>query len=229
MRALVEYGAEVGRELRAVVRQGRLIARSAPPVEGVGTSHGQGDRLVIFVHGFMARGPVFGPMREEVAHAASVETIDVSYGPLERFEAVCERVRGLVADRADGRPVTLVGHSLGGLVSRWVVQELGVGAVDRLITLASPHAGTRTARLFAGPLIDAIRPGSSVLRRLEASRETLGAVRSTAVVAGRDRMVTPPASAASLPGAEVVWLDHLGHNEILFDAHAIDVVKRRVR
>jgi pimeloyl-ACP methyl ester carboxylesterase len=229
MRSLAKHGVDLGRELRAVVRQGHLIARAAPPVEGIGASHGTGDRLVVFVHGFMARGPVFGPMRSEVAQAASVETLDVSYGPLERFEAVCERVRALVVERADGRPVTLVGHSLGGLVSRWVVQELGVGAVDRLVTLASPHAGTRTARLFAGPLIDAIRPGSPVLQRLDASREALGAVRSTAVVAGRDRMVTPPASAADLPGAEVVWLDHLGHNEILFDPHAIEIVKRRVR
>jgi triacylglycerol esterase/lipase EstA (alpha/beta hydrolase family) len=229
VRDLARSGVELGRELRAVVRQGRLIAGSPRPVEGVGTTHGAGDRLVIFVHGFMARGPVFGPMRAEVAAGAEVETIDVSYGPLERFEAVCERVRTLVESRHEGRPVTLVGHSLGGLVSRWVIQEMGAGAVDRLITLASPHAGTSAAKIPAGPLVEAIRPRSPVIERLHASRDGLARVGSVAVVAGRDRMITPPRSAAELPGARVVWLDHVGHNEILFDGQAIDVVKRHVR
>ncbi len=217
------------RELRAVLRQGELIARASRSEDGVGPSLGQGARLVVFVHGFMARGPVWGPMREAVVAAHDVETIDLSYGPLETFEGVCERVRRIVERLHANRPVTLVGHSLGGLVSRRIVQtDDDVGArVDRLLTLASPHDGTRAARIPAGPLVAAIRPGSSVLRALETDRHLLDRVHRVAVVAARDRMITPPSSAAQLPGAEVVWLD-VGHNEILFDPAAIEIVKRHV-
>jgi len=181
------------------------------------------------VHGFMARGPVWGPMREAVVAAHDVETIDLSYGPLETFDAVCDRVRRLIERLHADRPVTLVGHSLGGLVSRRIVQtDDAVGArIDRLVTLASPHEGTRAARLPAGPLVAAIRPGSSVIRALDRDRHLLERVHRVAVVASRDRMITPPSSAAQLPGAEVVWLD-VGHNEILFDPDAIALVKMHI-
>lgn len=193
------------------------------------TPAGRGERLVVFVHGFMARGPVWGPMRGAVSEAHSVETVDLSYGPLERFEDVCARVADVVQRHHAGRPVTLVGHSLGGLMARWVVQEEIARDVrlDRLITLASPHEGTRAARIPAGPLVTAIRPGSAVLRQLESSRGALERVHRVAAVAARDRMVTPPSSAAALPGAEVVWLD-VGHNEILFAPEAISLVRRHV-
>lgn len=212
------------------MRQGHLIASAPSASDGVGTRIGEGDRLVVFVHGFMARGPVWGPMRHAVAERARVETVDLSYGPLETFEAVCARVRRAIAHHHDSRPVTLVGHSLGGLVSRWVAQEGSPVArsVDRLITLASPHQGTTAARLPAGPLVAAIRPGSPVIAELARTRAELERVHRVAIVAARDRMVTPPASAAALPGAEVVWLD-VGHNEILFDPEATAVVERNVR
>jgi len=213
-----------------VVRQGHLIATAPSASDGVGTRIGQGDRLVVFVHGFMARGPVWGPMRHAVAERAHVETVDLSYGPLESFEAVCARVRRAVAHHHEGRPVTLVGHSLGGPVPRLVFQtgDDVSARVDRLITLASPHRGTTAARLPAGPLVAAIRPSSPILMELARTRASLERVHRVALVAGQDRMVTPPESAAALPGAEVLWLD-VGHNEILFDAEATEIVERRVR
>ena len=37
-------------------------------------------------------------------------------------------------------------------------------------------------------------------------------------------MVTPPASAAALPGASVRWFHELGHNAMLFDEGVHDAV-----
>jgi triacylglycerol esterase/lipase EstA (alpha/beta hydrolase family) len=228
-RAFERPSGSLARELHAVLRQGQLIANAPSARDGVGTRLGEGERLVVFVHGFMARGPVWGPMRHAVTSASPVETLDFSYGPFETFEAVCARVRRVIAEHHEGRPVTLVGHSLGGLVARWMVQEVGdvAGPIDRLITLASPHEGTAAARIPAGPLVSAIRPRSPVIEKLRESVAALARVRSVAVVAARDRMITPPSSAAALPGAEVLWLD-VGHNEILFDPAAIAIVQEHV-
>ena len=219
---------EIGREVRAVVRQGQLISQGKRPMRGTGQASGQGERLVVFVHGFMAHGPVFDPMRERVEELREVETLDLGYGPFERFDVVCERAHSIIGEHAKGRPVTLVGHSLGGLVSRWVVQEMGLKSVDRLITLASPHAGTRAAGIAVGPLLRAIQPGSPQLRRLARHTSPLSHVRCIALVAGRDRMITPPSSAGEFPGAEVIWIDDLGHNELLFDPRVIELVAKRV-
>ncbi len=170
----------------------------------------------LFVHGFMAHGAVFAPLREHVEKSTGRSTSEISYGPLERFERVAERVARAIDDAGAERPIAVVGHSLGGLLLRWAIQELGGSArVDRMITLATPHFGTNAARIGVGPLVTALRPGSDVLLRLEQGRTRAAHVRHVALVAERDRMIRPVASAA-LPGAEVHWLAGLGHNEMLF-------------
>lgn len=226
--SLIRRTSELSREVHAVVKQGRLMAfpkRTASPSAA--------ERAVLFVHGFMAGGPVFDPMRSHVESVAGVETVGLSYGPLESFEQVAGRIAALARLAAHGRPVTIVGHSLGGLLARWYLQELGGaadhgGPVDRLITIASPHAGTDKARFAPGPLGAALRPGSKVLEQLRAGRERVPSVAHLAVVAGRDRMISPPDSAGAVDGADVHRFDDLGHNEALFDPRVVDLVARNV-
>lgn len=182
----------------------------------------------LFVHGFMAHGAVFSPLREHVERVTGRSTSEVSYGPLERFEVVAERVATAIRAMPTDRPIAVVGHSLGGLLLRWAIQELDVGhRVDRLVTLATPHAGTSAANIGILPLANALRPGSAILARLDATKARASHVRHVALVAERDRMIRPPASAA-MPGAEVHWLEGLGHNEMLFHpevfAHVVSVL-----
>jgi len=226
---LIRKSSELGREIGAVVRQGRLIAfpkRGASPAVA--------DRAVIFVHGFMAAGPVFDPMRAQVEAHANVETVGLTYGPLERFERIAERIGSLASLAGHGRPVTIVGHSLGGLLARWYLQELGGsvdqgGNVDRIVTIASPHAGTDKARFAPGSLGAALRPGSTTLTMLREGRHKAASVAHVAIVAGRDRMISPPDSAGAIDGAEVHRYDDLGHNEALFDPRVVSLVSRSVR
>jgi pimeloyl-ACP methyl ester carboxylesterase len=211
------------REARAVARQGQLIflrprrrASAEPP----------GRRVVAFVHGWGAAGAVFEPLRERVERELSLPTVDFTYRSSWSFE----RVTAALAERLDplardGREIDLVGHSLGGLLSRWWVQEMdGAAGVRRVVTLATPHAGTRSARIAPGPLREALLPGSPVVQRLAAGRARAARIAHTAFVAGADLMVTPPASAAALPGAEVRWFDGVGHNAILFERAVHDAV-----
>jgi len=220
MRDRLRRALALPREGAAVFEQALLVARSAarPREDGVRRLRPAGDRTVLFVHGFMAAGPVFEPMRAHVERSLGVATIDFTYGPMARFEDVAERFAGLADRHAARGPIDLVGHSLGGLIARWYLQELG-GArhTRRLVTLATPHAGTTAARIAPVPLARALRPGSDVIVRLEDTRARAHDVAHTAIVAGADRMITPPTSASALADAEVHWFDELGHNELLYD------------
>jgi pimeloyl-ACP methyl ester carboxylesterase len=216
----------LGREAIAIARQGSLIARAPRAPHG----RVEGERVVVFLHGFMAAGPVFGPMRRHVEARAPVGTVDLTYGPLDRFEPIADRLARAIDRVAEGRRVDLVGHSLGGIVMRWYLQELGGAArVDRIVTVASPHAGTRSADIGIVPLARAIRPGSRVIETLRAGRAKASSVAHTAIVAGADRMITPPTSAASLEDATIHWIDDLGHNEALFDPRVFEHVAGALR
>lgn len=231
----------LGREVRALARQGELIARArvsqsatylrAEPAPERSSAVGAGEGALVLVHGFMAAGPVFGPMQEHLAGRFARTHGEFTYGPLERFEDVARRLAATIAEVdaeiGPDAPLRLVGHSLGGLVCRWYLQELGGAArVDRLVTLATPHAGTRAARFGVGDLALALRPGSEILSRLREGRARASGVAHHAIVAGADRMVTPPSSAAELEDAEVHWIDGLGHNEALFDPRVFELVAR---
>ncbi len=210
LKRLNRLGRELGRETRAALRQGHLIATAGRPATE------RGPRHVVFVHGFMAHGRVFAPLRAHIERETGHTTSEVSYGPLERFEVVAERVARELDEAARHGPIAAVGHSLGGLLLRWSVQVLGAGpSVERLITLATPHRGTAAAKVGIVPLAKAIAPGSPILNELDRTTERAAHIATTALVAGADRMILPPASAA-LPGAEVHWLDGVGHNEMLF-------------
>lgn len=222
-------GRLLGREARAIAAQGRLIFRARGRAEPLPDT----QRTVLFVHGFLAAGPVFDPMRARVEHdlGPGVGTVDFTYGPSREFEEIADDLRDrieLLAGRTDR--VSIVCHSLGGLLSRWCLQELGAAAVvDRVVLMATPHAGTRSARLAFGPLGEVLRPGSRVIHRLAARRHAAGNVRHVAIVAGSDMMITPPASAAAIEDAEVFWFHELGHNELLFDDGVRELVTRALR
>ncbi len=213
----------VGREAAAIALQGWLMARHlGRPVPAL-----RGDRVAVFVHGFLAAGPVFDPMRAKVTAATGLATLDFTYGFLDDFHATASRFASFVDAHVPSHvPVSLVGHSLGGLVARWYVQELGGRArADRLVTLATPHAGTSTARFAPGPLREVLVPGSAVLRRLGDGRPELAPLPHIAVVAEDDRTIVPIASASAAPGARVVRVHGVGHNDALFSprVHALVV------
>jgi triacylglycerol lipase len=204
------------RELDAYLMQGRLIAAAAMRR----ASRREGERVAVFVHGFLAAGPVFDPMRSHVEEQTGLATLDFTYSSMSSFASAADRLAACIAANVpSGARISLVGHSLGGLLSRWYIQEMG-GAerVDRLVTLATPHQGTAAARVVPLPLVWAARPDGPVIRRLAETAHALEGVPHLAVAAGGDRMVHPVSSAASAPRARVVWLSEVGHNALLYDA-----------
>ena len=91
--------------------------------------------------------------------------------------------------------VHVVGHSMGGVLLRYYVQELGGDRfVDTAVTIASPHEGTVTAMMGAGAGARDLRPGSKVMRRLAAGVRRTD-VRWVAFYSNLDVLVQPAPSA----------------------------------
>ncbi|NEA62310.1 alpha/beta fold hydrolase [Streptomyces sp. SID12488] len=127
---------------------------------------------VVLLHGFIDNRSVFVLLRRSLAQHGRQQIESLNYSPLtcdirtaaellgRHIEEICRRT---------GQPrVDIVGHSLGGLIARYYVQRLGGDLrVRTLVTLGTPHSGTRVVPLAdAHPIVRQMRPGSEVIEEL---------------------------------------------------------------
>ncbi len=201
------------------------MAASRPPRSVVPEAPSREAPIVLFTHGLMASPGVLEPLRRHVARRTGLPTAVFGYPSWLRFEQAAERLERFVEDALPPKlPLVLVGHSLGGLLLRWWLQERdGEERTRALLTLATPHAGSRLADRFPGALAEALRPGGWLVARLREREEVLRRIPHRVAVAGLDHLVTPPRSAAAVPAREVLHLPEVTHNALLFrsEVHAL--------
>ncbi|MFF5702411.1 esterase/lipase family protein [Streptomyces sp. NPDC012794] len=129
---------------------------------------------VLLLHGFTDNRSVFVLLRRALGAGGRRRVETYNHSPFSRDLRVtarhlARRVEEL-CERSGQERVDLIGHSLGGLVARYYVQRLGGDArVRTLVTLGTPHGGTRIAPFMdAHPLVRQMRPDSEVMAELRA-------------------------------------------------------------
>ncbi|MCX2971514.1 MULTISPECIES: esterase/lipase family protein [Streptomyces] len=166
--AALEAAALTGR--LALYSTGLLAERPAEPAPA--DAAGAGPRPALLVHGFVDNRSVFALARRSLGRHGWTRLACVNYSPLTRDIRAAAAAFGEQAEefraRTGGGRVDVVAHSLGGLIARYFVQRLGGDAhVHTLVTLGTPHAGTRAApALSVHPVVRQMRPGSAVLTEL---------------------------------------------------------------
>jgi len=153
---------------------------------------------VLLVHGLVDNRSVFTVMRRSLRRRGFAQVCSWNYSPMladvatgaaalgEHIERVCEQT--------GHEQVHVVGHSLGGLISRYHVQRQGGDRrIASLVTLGTPHQGSLWAHMLPTPLVRQLRPGSPLLRELA---EPAPGCRTpiTAIYSTLDEMVVPTGS-----------------------------------
>jgi pimeloyl-ACP methyl ester carboxylesterase len=145
------------------------LGDAAVPVPGLGTTP---RRPVLLLHGLADNRSVFARLRRTLRRAGWTEVYALNHSPLTRDARTAAAALGAYVERiaqTTGRAeLDLVGHSLGGLIGRYYVQRLGGDArVRNLVTLGTPHGGTRAVPLLTShPLIRQMRPNSELITEL---------------------------------------------------------------
>jgi pimeloyl-ACP methyl ester carboxylesterase len=86
--------------------------------------------------------------------------------------------------------VDIVSHSWGGFLSRWCIEELGMGdQVRQLITICTPHQGTWATRLGIGSPRRDMMIGSPVVRMFKTAPPV---PKYATIWANCDEIVCPP-------------------------------------
>ncbi|MFI0807466.1 esterase/lipase family protein [Streptomyces echinatus] len=127
---------------------------------------------VVLLHGFIDNRSVFVLLRRALAQHGNQRVESLNYSPLTCDIRTAAELLGRhieeIRERTGSAQVDIVGHSLGGLIARYYVQCLGGDLrVRTLVTLGTPHSGTRVAPLAdAHPIVRQMRPGSAVIEEL---------------------------------------------------------------
>lgn len=146
------------------------------------------------------------------------------------LEVLASQLVELIADSVEpGQTVNLVGFSMGGLICRLYVQQMGgIARVRRLITLATPHHGTIMAYLFKRPACYQMRPGSAFLAELNRDLAPLQQVNFTSIWTPLDLTIVP-ATSSLLPVGEMIQIWSPFHATLPVDPRIVRQVITELR
>lgn len=196
--------------------------------------HDPARPAVLLVHGYMCNRAVWHPLLLSGAlKECNVATVNLEpvFGPIERYgEVISGAVDALRAASGAAR-VTLVCHSMGGIAARAYLHahaDQGAdAAIERVITIATPHHGTIFGALGSGHNARQMRHGTSYLQELIGAEPPERAARFVCI-ASRDDNLIVPRSSCMLAGARHIWLDGIGHLALLFDARVWQLLRELI-
>jgi len=189
------------------------------------------DTPVLLVHGYAHNQSGWWALDRALRRAGFTSVHRLNYLPLgsgvpvlaARLGRRVEEIKALTG----ARRIHVVAHSLGGVLLRWYVQELGgERSVATAVTLGSPHEGTVAAYLWPERTAADLRPGSRVMRRL-ADGARPSAVRWVAFHSDADLLIRPASAARLRPpalGATNVVVPGLGHLSLLLSGRVLRAV-----
>lgn len=154
-------------------RRGQVVP-PLPAADGASAARlpTQAPPPVVLLHGFIDNRSVFVLLRRSLAQHGRHRVESLNYSPLTCDIRTAAELLGRhieeICERTGSSRVDVVGHSLGGLIARYYVQCLGGDSrVRTLVTLGTPHSGTRVAPLAnAHPIVRQMRPESEVMEEL---------------------------------------------------------------
>jgi predicted alpha/beta hydrolase family esterase len=183
----------------------RVFFRTATE-RGRGPSRG---RVIVLQHGFMHNGGVwFFTARALERLGYRVFAVDQPlYACIDAMaERLHQHIERIVEDTGEAQ-ITLIAHSMGGLIARAYLRKFSGERLRQLITLGSPHQGTYHA-IFAGGINGRqMRRGNAWLTALATERTT---TRFVSIYSLHDTIITPQDS-SWVDGAQNVVVTGIGH------------------
>lgn len=165
----------------------KSVPTTSPPV-----------RRVVLVHGFLDTGSIFKKLKTRLekrgceCYAPQMTPSDGRGG----LEKLAVRLKQDIDTKfGPNAPVSIVAFSMGGLVARQYLQNLGGAArCEKLITISAPHHGSMVASLYPSKGSQEMRPGSPFLASLEQSQQKLGKMAIISYRTPMDLMIVPSSS-----------------------------------
>lgn len=186
---------------------------------------------IVLVHGFLNRGGILSPLAAHLRSAGhtcytpSLKPCDARCG----LPALGQSLRTYVSQHLPpGSRFALIGFSMGAIVGRYYLQELGgVERVQAFFSIAGPHQGTFSAHLYPSLGVRQLRSGSDFLRQLADGASRIKHIPITCYWTPYDIMIRP-LSSTRMDIGETVRIPALQHSLLVFDQRLHTDIERRL-
>jgi len=181
---------------------------------------------VVLVHGYVCNHRIWddtiAALRAQ-GHPVLAVDLEPLFTSIDKYAPIVEAAVAEICRQAGARQVALLGHSMGGLAIRAWLRAHGTERVAKVLTLGTPHAGTRLARRARTPNGRQMVWRSKWLARLAAHESEATRALMRIAITAQDNIVYPQ-RAQVLPGVETTVFEGMGHLQMCLEKPVIDWV-----
>jgi len=184
----------------------------------------------VLVHGIFEDGKAFDSLKRRL-ETHGIECFVPKLKPASGSPGLEKLAQGLKEDIdkefGQTEPFAMIAFSMGGLVSRYYLQNLG-GAkrCETFITVSTPHNGTNVAYTLTTRGARQMRPGSDFLRELAETEDTLGDIPIVSYRTPMDLIILPTNSSVWNRAENLSYTVAL-HPMMLYTGSVLDDIESR--
>lgn len=185
---------------------------------------------VVLVHGYLCNHRIWDPIATALradGHAVLAVDLEPLFTSIDDYAPTVEAAVRALCQHTGADQVALVGHSMGGLAIRAWMRAEGTHRVARVLTLGTPHAGTRIKPNRHALNGRQMAWHSDWLQQLSAQESEATRALVRIAITPQDNIVFPQ-RAQVLPGATAVVFEGIGHLQMCLDAQVIAWVREQL-
>lgn len=195
-----------------VLRQPWAVARP-----GILPATGGAARTpVVLVHGYLCNHRLWDDVNQRLraeGHDVLALNLEPLFTSIDDYAPLIETAVQNLLQHSGRSQVALVGHSMGGLAIRAWMRQYGSDRVARIVTLGTPHAGTKAAKKNRTPNGRQMLWDSAWLQGLAESETPAQRALMRIALTPQDNIVFPQ-RAQTLPGVTPTVFEGLGHVQL---------------
>ncbi len=191
----------------------------------------ENGRPILLIHGYLQNATNWTFLKRTLCRRGfgPIYALNLShpFRSIRDYAELVSQKAAEIAQETKRNDLTLIGHSMGGLVSAWYAAKIAEpGKVTDVITIGSPMNGTKLAAIAIGPNGREMEYGSDFVQKLQKECLQNDKIRFYHIASKSDQIVFPYSSALTGLHPEREYLvDDIGHMTLILSFRVAEKIE----